>query len=76
MPEEVRADHDTAPRVQQVYKDYQREALPEFKGGITEYAAFKKEWRECVAPGRDEAWQLIQLQKRTLWSATSPLSSL
>ena len=65
MPEEVRTDHDTVPRVQQVYKDYQREALPEFKGGITEYAAFKKEWKERVAPGREEAWQLIQLQKRT-----------
>ena len=36
MPGGVRTDHDTAPRVQQVYKDYQREALPEFKGGITE----------------------------------------
>ena len=51
-------------RVHQVYKEYQREALPEFKGGITEYAAFKKEWKECVTPGRYESWQLIQLQKR------------
>ena len=42
MPEVVRVDQDTAPRVQQVYKDYQKEALPEFKGGITECATFKK----------------------------------
>ena len=40
---------------QQVYKEYQREAMPEYKGGIREYAAFKREWKNCVAPGLEEA---------------------
>ena len=39
--------------------------MPEYNGGIREYAAFKREWKNCVAPGRDEAWQLIQLQNKT-----------
>ena len=32
-----------------VYKEYSRDAIP---GKVTEYVAFKKEWRLCVAPGR------------------------
>jgi hypothetical protein len=26
---------------------------------------FKREWLKCVIPGRDDAWQLIQLQNKT-----------
>ena len=28
-----------------IYKEYHRDAIPEFKGKLTEYAAFKKEWQ-------------------------------
>ena len=63
LPTEARALNEAATRVQQVYKDYQREAMPVYKDGIRRFAAFKREWKNCVAPGRVEAWQLIQLQK-------------
>ena len=39
----VRAPNTVAPRLQQVYKEYQREAMPEYKGCLREYAAFKRE---------------------------------
>jgi hypothetical protein len=62
----ARVPNEIAPRVQQVYKEYQREAMPVYKGGIREYIAFQRECKNCVAPpGRDEAWQLIQLQNKT-----------
>merc|ERR1719318_2380032 len=48
-----------------IHNEYQREPLPELRGGIFEYIEFKKEWKGCVAPGRGEIWQLVQLQKRT-----------
>ena len=36
LPTADRAPNEAAPRVQQVYKEYQREAMPEYKGGIRE----------------------------------------
>ena len=45
LPTADRAPNEAALRLQQVYKEYQREAMPEYKGGIREYAAFKREWR-------------------------------
>jgi hypothetical protein len=52
LPTEGRAPNEAAPMVQQVYKEYQREAMPEYKGGIREYAAFKREELCCSWPRR------------------------
>ena len=40
---EARANNEVTPRVQQVYKEYQRDSLSEYKSGIREYTAFKDE---------------------------------
>ena len=69
MPEELRPAQPGNPNPQagamtHIYKEYHRDAIPEFKGKLTEYATFKKEWQQCVAPGRDEVWQLLQLGKK------------
>ena len=70
LPAVFRAPNKAAPRVQQVYKEYQREAMPEYKGGIREYATFNREWKNCVAPGGDEASgdaaKIVELQNKLM----------
>ena len=56
MPDEPRPVQPGNPNPQAGAKEY---TIPEFNGKVME-----KEWGQCVATGREEAWQLIKFSKR------------
>jgi hypothetical protein len=52
LPAVFQAPNKAAPRVQQVYKEYQREAMPEHKGGIREHCLQQGVEKLCCSSQR------------------------